>query len=547
MSSHRLHALSTLRVATLIASAAIGFFILSNSAQAADTLSSSTYIDADGDGTIDNIKLTFDENIDQCTYEAGDWTVNTAGSITAVITGINTADPEGTGDGVCDGTDAIVYLSITADANETGGATDPVISYANAGTAGSLSGATTAQITAKANATVTDAAAPVVVSTSPTSAATSVSLSADIVITFSESMDTGFVEATEFSVSPDPGSFSAAWTSSDTVVTLSFPNMICGNTYTVTTTEAQIIAASGSVTTLVTTGPQDGDWSFTTTTCGATVSNPPVITSLEYAGPVCGTVDTHSFSVVGTNIDQYLVSSDMYFSDAEWQSKSIEGSSTIDVAFDANDTTAYLVLKSDSGTVGNTYSFELDSWAEACAADDSGDEDEVVDEEQVEEDQDEDVIVPVEGVSPGDVIHSSTSTAVYYVTETYGRRVFINEAAYFTWFDTFDIVKEVSPETLSALPLEGNMLPKAGVVLVKIQSDATVYFLGEGSEYLVPDLREIRDEETAIALFGNAWADYVIDVEPTFFTKFGAGLDVEVDEDLGIDLSDMKKRVDLHE
>ena len=62
MSSHRLHALTVLRVAAFIACAAIGFFILSNSAQAADTLSSSTYIDANGNGTIDNIKLTFDEN-----------------------------------------------------------------------------------------------------------------------------------------------------------------------------------------------------------------------------------------------------------------------------------------------------------------------------------------------------------------------------------------------------------------------------------------------------------------------------------------------------
>jgi hypothetical protein len=156
-------------------------------------------------------------------------------------------------------------------------------------------------------------------------------------------------------------------------------------------------------------------------------------------------------------------------------------------------------------------------------------------------------IVPIAGVTPGDVVHSSSSSAVYYVTSTYGRRVFINEQTYFTWFDSFDVIKEISAETLTALPLEGNMLPKAHVVLVKIQSSPDVYFLEDADNNLVPELRLIRDEATAINLFGTAWADYVIDIEPTFFTKFETGLDVEQDENLGIAISHMKRRVDLHE
>ena len=544
MSSHRLHALSVLRVAALIACAAIGFFVLSNSAQAADTLSSSAYIDANGNGTIDNIKLTFDENIDLCTFEAGDWTVNTAGSVTVAITGINAANPESNGQGDCNGTDAVIYLSITADANETGGATAPVVSYANAVTAGSLSGVTTAQISAKASATVTDTAAPTVVSTSPASAATGVSVSADIIITFSESMDTGFVENTEFTVSPDPGTFSAAWTVSDTVVTLSFPNMVCGIAYTVATVEAQVVASAGTPTALITTGAQDGDWVFNASTCGGGGTTPAVITSFEYAGPVCGSVDTHSFSVSGTNIDAYITDDNSYFTYGEWTTNNIEGTGTIDATFDSNETWAYLALRSDTGTVTNTYAFELNNWSDTCEEDD----DEVVVEEEVIEDvEDEDSVTPVAGVSPGDVISSSTSTAVYYVTETYGRRVFINEAAYFTWFESFDAVIEVSADTLAALPLEGSMLPKAGVVLVKIQSIADVFYLDAGSDDLVPALRLISDENMAISLFGSYWADYVIDIEPTFFTKFETGTAIEADESLSSDVGDMKKRQDLHD
>ena len=357
------------------------------------------------------------------------------------------------------------------------------------------------------------------------------------------------MEATEFTISPDPGTFSAAWTVSNSVVTLSFGSMICGNTYTFTTVEAEIIASAGSPTALITTGPQDGDWAFTASTCGASASSPVVISAFEYAGPVCSADNTHSFSVTGSNIDAYLASTDIYFADAEWQTQSIEGSATIDVTVEDADTTVYLALKSDTGTVGSIYSFELDDWSAAC---NSNEEEVVVEDNEdeelpVDEADEEDEIVVVAGVSPGDIIHSSSSTAVYYVTETYGRRVFINEATFFSWYDSFDVVQEVSAATLSALPLQGNMLPKAGIVLVKIQSSPVVYFLGEGSEYLVPDLREIRDEATAISLFGSTWAELVIDIEPTFFTKFGTGLDVEVNENLGIDLDDMKQRIDLHE
>jgi hypothetical protein len=35
-------------------------------------ITSAEYIDADKNGTVDHIKLTFDQNITQCDYEAGD-------------------------------------------------------------------------------------------------------------------------------------------------------------------------------------------------------------------------------------------------------------------------------------------------------------------------------------------------------------------------------------------------------------------------------------------------------------------------------------------
>jgi hypothetical protein len=48
---------------------------------AANTISSSVYLGNNNDGTIDTIRWTMDENISACTYDAADWTVNTAGDM----------------------------------------------------------------------------------------------------------------------------------------------------------------------------------------------------------------------------------------------------------------------------------------------------------------------------------------------------------------------------------------------------------------------------------------------------------------------------------
>jgi hypothetical protein len=186
--------------------------------------------------------------------------------------------------------------------------------------------------------------------------------------------------------------------------------------------------------------------------------------------------------------------------------------------------------------MSNAYDVALSDWSAACGSDD---------EEVIDEDEDEGTVTPVAGVSPGDVVRSSSSSSVYYITENYGRRVFLNSAVYFTWYNSFNNVKEISPETLSALPLEGVMLPKAGVVLVKIASDARVYFLAEGDDMFKPELRAIADESTAKMNFGSNWADYVIDVEPTFFVKFGKGANVSSGEDVHATRLEMKTRAQL--
>jgi hypothetical protein len=535
MISHKISALPRLgSIALAVGIMAIAFFAFSQQAHAANTVSAAVYQDTNGDGTVDRIRWTMDENVTACAYEAGDWTVNTAGTINVTaITGLS-----------CTGSDAFLNIAVTTSANITGGATDPVISYANAGTTGSVT-LTSGAMTAKNSQTNTDAAAPVVVSTSPGNNAAGVLTTANVVITFSEPMATAFAEATEFTISPDPGSFAApAWTSGNTIVTLNpDTNFSCGLSYTFTTVEAQIDASAGTPTTLVTTGPQDGDWTFYVGACGETTETAaaPAIESVSYLGANCDAPDLHSFTVTGTDISGYISSTSKYFTGGVTTTQSIDGSATVTATFGDGATKGYVAFISDSNVNSATYTMDLTDWNSACASSTETPTDDSENSDDSGSDSSGGSTVP--GVNPGDIITGPSTTAVYYVTTDYTRRVFLNEATFFTWYSNFDAVKEVSDDTLAALPLGSSMLPKAGVVLVKIQSSPVVYALEDGVD-MTTNLREIPDEATAISVYGNAWADYVIDVEPTFFTKFGMGS--SINSSYSVDRGQMKRRVDLH-
>lgn len=167
------------------------------------------------------------------------------------------------------------------------------------------------------------------------------------------------------------------------------------------------------------------------------------------------------------------------------------------------------------------------------------------------------VLEEQEGISPvtgetetvtqvygGEYVTSPSYTTVYYVTPEGERRPFMDANTFFTYEDSFDVVKEVTDATLPELTLGAPMLPKVGVVLVKIQSDPTVYALGENAEdAFAPLLREIATEDLAVFLYGSDWADYVIDIEATFFPRFGTGEPMESNQ--VIDKSIMKTRVEL--
>jgi hypothetical protein len=150
-------------------------------------------------------------------------------------------------------------------------------------------------------------------------------------------------------------------------------------------------------------------------------------------------------------------------------------------------------------------------------------EEEVV--EEKEDDDHEDLIdLPVK---------ASDYPVVYFIDDTFLRHPYINAQTYFTWYETFSPIVTTELDTIATYTIGRPVLPKPGTVLVKIMSDPRVYAIEENPDDSTrPLLRWIPDEATAIALYGSAWADSVIDIEPTFIRSFVPGDVMTIDDDI---------------
>ncbi len=188
------------------------------------------------------------------------------------------------------------------------------------------------------------------------------------------------------------------------------------------------------------------------------------------------------------------------------------------------------------------------------------DEEESVDEEEGSNDSEmgEELDLPPTGVSPttgvvemvsdvriGDLIRGTSYDAVYYIDVNGTRRPFMNSQTYFTYFADFDDVEVVTNATLSVIPLGAPMLPKAGVVLIKLQSDPKVYAVAMHSTDMTKAVRRhVPSEQVAAELYGSDWADYVIDVDATMYSRFEEGAPMAFDST--VNRSVMKKRGELN-
>jgi hypothetical protein len=536
------------------------FTVLPAHAAAPNGFTSQVFQDTDHNGTVETVVVVINggEALTACVVTAGelatDWTYTgngIGGSIASATCNTGTA--------------TITFTITGATAGTTGTASLPTIAYTNGDADNSIANGSGNLGTVGA-ATVTDNAAPVVMSVSPTSGAFGVSRSANVVMNFSEPMVTAFVYATEFTSSPNPGTWgAAAFSNANFTVTLTHAILNCGTLYTITTTEAQIDASSGTPTTLNTTGPEDGDWSFTTTSCstGGTTGGNTSVSSQNYVS-----LNSHNDGTALTAGSLSTIS---------WSSGATIGSVTLSYSMDGG--VSYTVIASGlTGqnsylwtpvAVGDNVRVRVQGYDGATLlATDSSDvsfsvlsagasepEEETPAPADEEDTTSPESTVPGMGVNPltgqvqatekvsvGEYIRGTLDT-VYYVDVGLVRRPFYDVQTYHTYKSSFSSIRVVTDATLTTLTPGQPMLPKAGVALVKIMSNPHVYAVSVVNGVVTLNL--ITSEAAAIQIYGSAWADYVIDLQPTIFTKFELGADLNGDE--SIDTSTLKTRMSLNQ
>lgn len=129
-------------------------------------------------------------------------------------------------------------------------------------------------------------------------------------------------------------------------------------------------------------------------------------------------------------------------------------------------------------------------------------------------------------VPPGSIIKGKSLSTLYYIGEDGRRYVFPNSQTFFSWSNDFNEVIEIEDDELADYLLGGNVRYRPGVLLVKIQSDPRVYAVGNNGE-----LRWVKTEALAIALYGKNWNKLIDDVPDAFFVNYEVGDDIDEEED----------------
>jgi hypothetical protein len=522
------------------------------------------YKDTSGnDGRIDAITFTLSETITSGSdVAAEDFSFADVGNFTGAAFGSSSTD--------------LITTSVSSFTVPLGTAATAVDTHEDSGTIDidapgtvfllDVDGGNTTSFFISSAVTYTDSAAPIITSISPTEGATGVSTTANIVVTFSEAMDTGFVEGTEFSLTPDPGSFSTSFSGSNHTVTIDPSSSLAASTsYAVALTSSNITAASGG-TALNVAGTLDGTWSFTTGAGtssggggGGPVNTPPPTYFIDLLTPTgsevlsggqsfnlnwstsgTGTISFVDLSYSTNGGTSWILVADNTANDGvyAWTVPSLTGGTAIKVKAEATDLSSVLATDtSPSVTVGTapapTPTPTPTPPPTAPVTNGMGPSPVTG------------KLEPISQVSVGQYIRSASLPTVYYLDPNGTRRPFLSEQVYFTWASSWSQVITVTDATLPTIPLGTPVIPRPRVVLVKITSSTKVYAVEPADATSTKGvLRWIPTEAVAISVYGTAWSDYVIDIPATIISRYtyGADIDASYPRPAG-----MKRRADLHQ
>src|SRR3989338_3207727 len=110
----------------------------------------------------------------------------------------------------------------------------------------------------------------------------------------------------------------------------------------------------------------------------------------------------------------------------------------------------------------------------------------------------------------GDLVRSQSVDTVYVISADGKRYTFFSNPIYHTWYDNFSRVKFIGEKELASIPFGGVMFVRPGTKMVKVRTDPKVYAVASGGI-----LRPVKDEATAVAIFGPTWTPRATTSSPT--------------------------------
>lgn len=129
------------------------------------------------------------------------------------------------------------------------------------------------------------------------------------------------------------------------------------------------------------------------------------------------------------------------------------------------------------------------------------------------------MIPTAKAASMNTAIRGQSSFTVYWYANDGKRYPFPNAATYFSWFNSFDNVQEVSDFELQNITLANeNVTYRPGAKLVKIQTSSRVYAVARNGV-----LRHVTSESVARDLYGSDWSLKVHDIPDVFFSNYTVG------------------------
>ncbi len=113
---------------------------------------------------------------------------------------------------------------------------------------------------------------------------------------------------------------------------------------------------------------------------------------------------------------------------------------------------------------------------------------------------------------------TDTCKAVYYYGNDGKRHVFPNESVFYTWYNNFDDVVEVSDDFMASLSIGKNVTYHPGSVVVKFDSSASVYAVEADHT-----LRHYTTLSLLKSDYGSIWTDYLAKVPDTLYGNYTVG------------------------